>query len=1055
MEVIHEISDSLNELVAAVPMAQEVSLLCFFILGFVLFRTEAMKTFLGRKPEKVAPGAVHTTYSVKQLKSMLAEGHYEQVIDTWPLLENFTSEALSAVVTALLVLERADDVGLFMAKAAVNLPHLRASFHETIEAMISPIGQVPQQRIAAALEDVFKQSSDALDSKATLTLLVGFARINDAQHVDEMLKHLSDKGEPASSDTLAAVVQGFLSCKNLDAALSHLQKVLELTGSSAPQELILAAARTAVECAAGEGSADGVSAVHDLLTILESFPCTPVEALTLIMMSAMRQSSCDSVLAQRAEARLRVVQAEEKLSMSTYETLIRANIHGNDCQKCIDLFNEMVEAYPETSEAVLLSLSSACVSPMNHTLAKHIYSWARQRKMGTSLLFSAVVKVLAISQQPQQICMLCEEALADKLELDSGLSGQLVRFASQAGRLDLAYKLLENCPMEGQDEASFLSLLHCCKQEGQVDMAVKLLRWAREVHKKSVIETTLGNALLDVCVAAGKQDAALEIFNQMRYGNSLDAGSYNILLKLYVGQKGLSEEAKSLMQEMANAGFGQTSSAYNAVLSGHVNQGDFAAVWRTVETMERSNINVDAQTLIIIFKGYKIQRNVMDGPNFDRALALLSRHSIKVDEVLIGAILEAGVSLRDFKRLNNVLNMFKRFGWDMPKRCTANTYSALIKAYGSTNQIGKAVQLWEQIRSDKALLPSEQMFAQMIDVLVTSGRLDDALQLFQEMRSMHAGRLHSQGFAVAFAMVIKGFAQQKECERALQCYEEMKELGVQVGIVVLNTLIDACCRVADMNGAAGLFRDMANFDVTADLITYSTMIKGFCVQGDLDRALELFGEMRRKGIKPDAIVFNSLLDGCARKEMPSLCEQVMNDMVQAGIPPSNYSASILIKLYGRIADLDAAFRVLDELPEKYGFCPNPAVYTTLMSSCTWNGRIDLAMELRLRMRKAGQQADEKTYSTLLRGAMRSGSQDYVATLLSEALEQGASCKRRLLDDEVVQSGLQLLMKRKAWTTHGGDTLLTKFWAAGYQVQAPSSGSHEAKGSYNRRRVLQK
>jgi len=669
--------------------------------------------------------------------------------------------------------------------------------------------------------------------------------------------------------------------------------------------------------------------------------------------------------------------------------------------------------------------------------------------MATSLLFSAVVKVLAISQQPQQICSLCEEALADKLELDSGLSGQLVRFASQAGRLDLACKFFETCPTEGQDEATFLSLIHCCKQEADVEMAVKLLERMKEVHSKIVIETSLGNALLDACAAAGKQEAARHIFNHMRDCNRLDAGSYNILLNICVGQGG-SAEAEVLTQEMAKAGFSQTTSTHNAILSGQVNQGDFAEAWRTVETMERVNVNIDAQTVGIIFKGYKNQRNSMDGPHFDRALALLGRHSIKVDEALIGAILEAAVSLRDFKRLNNVLSMFARCGWDMPKRCTANTYSALIKAYGSTNQIGKAIKLWEQITNDKALVPSEQMFAQMIDVLVSSGRLNDGLQLFQEMRAVHSGRLQSQGFAVAFAMIIKGFAQHKECERALQYYEEMKELGVQVGIVVLNTLIDACSRVGDMNGAASLFGDMANFDVAPDLITYSTMIKGYSVQGDLDRSLELFGEMRRKGIKPDAIVFNSLLDGCARKQMPSLCEQVMNDMVQAGIPPSNYSASILIKLYGRIADLDAAFRVLDELPEKYGFSPNPAVYTTLMSSCTWNGRIDLAMELRLRMRKAGQQADEKTYSTLLRGAMRSGSQNHVATLLSEALDQGASSKRRLLDDEMLQSGLQLLMRRKAWTTHGGDTLLKKCWAAGYQVQAPSSEPHEAKGNTRRR-----
>merc|ERR1719207_239857 len=168
-------------------------------------------------------------------------------------------------------------------------------------------------------------------------------------------------------------------------------------------------------------------------------------------------------------------------------------------------------------------------------------------------------------------------------------------------------------------------------------------------------------------------------------------------------------------------------------------------------------------------------------------------------------------------------------------------------------------------------------------------------------------------------MIIRGFAQRKNCTQALRCYEEMKANGTKVSLVVLNTLIDACSRVGDMDNAARLFQEMLDIQCVPDLITYSTLSKGYCVNGDLDQALQLFSLMRKKGIRPDAIVFNSLLDGCSKKQMPSLCEQVIRDMEEAGVVPSNYSASILIKLYGRCKDLDAAFRVVDEMPKKYGF----------------------------------------------------------------------------------------------------------------------------------------
>merc|ERR1719388_441997 len=168
-------------------------------------------------------------------------------------------------------------------------------------------------------------------------------------------------------------------------------------------------------------------------------------------------------------------------------------------------------------------------------------------------------------------------------------------------------------------------------------------------------------------------------------------------------------------------------------------------------------------------------------------------------------------------------------------------------------------------------------------------------------------------------MVIRGFTQRKEAQRALTLYQEMKTNGIKVSVVVFNTLIDACCRVSDMEGAAKIFSDMVAAQSTPDLITYSTLIKGYCLCGDMDQGMQLFMLMRKKGIQPDAVVFNSLLDGCAKRQMRTLCEQVLNDMLEAGVSPSNHSVSILVKLYGRCHDLEAAFRAVNEIPRDHGF----------------------------------------------------------------------------------------------------------------------------------------
>merc|ERR1719335_76331 len=112
-------------------------------------------------------------------------------------------------------------------------------------------------------------------------------------------------------------------------------------------------------------------------------------------------------------------------------------------------------------------------------------------------------------------------------------------------------------------------------------------------------------------------------------------------------------------------------------------------------------------------------------------------------------------------------------------------------------------------------------------------------------------------------------------------------------------------------------------NVEPDLITFSTLIKGHCAAGDIEQGLRLLSLMQRRGIKPDAILFNSILDGCAHKQMRTLTEQVLRDMEAAGVAPSNFTLSILVKVYSR-----------------------------LMSACIANGETARALEVYSRMTRA-------------------------------------------------------------------------------------------------------
>merc|ERR1719217_693473 len=164
---------------------------------------------------------------------------------------------------------------------------------------------------------------------------------------------------------------------------------------------------------------------------------------------------------------------------------------------------------------------------------------------------------------------------------------------------------------------------------------------------------------------------------------------------------------------------------------------------------------------------------------------------------------------------------------------------------------------------------------------------------------------------------------------------------------------------------------MREASVMPDIITYSTIIKGHCLEGNIDKALAVLKDMRAdKNMEPDEITYNSFLDGCAKQHRVDEALEALEEMQAAGIRPSNFTLSILVKLLGRVRRLNQAFAIMEDLSKRYGFKPNIQVYTCLMQACIQNRKLDRALALHDTMVAAGCNPDEKMYTGLVRGCLQ-------------------------------------------------------------------------------------
>jgi len=247
----------------------------------------------------------------------------------------------------------------------------------------------------------------------------------------------------------------------------------------------------------------------------------------------------------------------------------------------------------------------------------------------------------------------------------------------------------------------------------------------------------------------------------------------------------------------------------------------------------------------------------------------------------------------------------------------AHTYGSLIRGHGFIHDVPGVWATWREMRG-RHIVPTSITLGCMVEALVTNGDPDAGYELIRDMQADQ--QCHSTVNAVIYCSVLKGFAHQKRMEVVWSVYQEMLEKRLDFSIVTFNALVDACARCGHMHRVPTLLHDMQQQGIEPNVITYSTILKGHCQAGDVELGFEVLDRMKRETqLKPDEIMYNSLLDGCARGNLYDRGMDLLAEMEQAGVRPSNFTLSILVKLAAVQESLTLHLSLQIPLPSGTGF----------------------------------------------------------------------------------------------------------------------------------------
>ncbi|XP_068668343.1 pentatricopeptide repeat-containing protein At1g11900-like [Aristolochia californica] len=161
--------------------------------------------------------------------------------------------------------------------------------------------------------------------------------------------------------------------------------------------------------------------------------------------------------------------------------------------------------------------------------------------------------------------------------------------------------------------------------------------------------------------------------------------------------------------------------------------------------------------------------------------------------------------------------------------------------------------------------------------------------------------------------IILGFAKAGQADKALQIFEDMKNLKCKPDVVTYNTVLAVLGKMKRVNQMLQKFDSMVLAGHAADVVTYNTLINSLQKVGRLGLCLNLMREMLEKGIEPDLRTYTALIEGFGRLGNVEEALKVFTEMKRRKIRPSIYVYRGLISNLKKVGKLELAKSMLEEM----------------------------------------------------------------------------------------------------------------------------------------------
>ncbi|CAA0828383.1 Pentatricopeptide repeat-containing protein [Striga hermonthica] len=244
-----------------------------------------------------------------------------------------------------------------------------------------------------------------------------------------------------------------------------------------------------------------------------------------------------------------------------------------------------------------------------------------------------------------------------------------------------------------------------------------------------------------------------------------------------------------------------------------------------------------------------------------------------------------------------------------------------------SNKIRSALALYRSMLFSD-LLPNSHACNSLVYCLLRNERLDDALNVFDFMKSRDIATGHT------YSLILKAVARFRDSDAALRIFEEAeqnKKAMKCLDTVVYNTLISIFGKADEWARVERIWRSLQENGPKGTAVTYRILICTFVRCGQNELALDAYHEMIKNGLGPHEDAMQAIIGACAREGKWDLALNVFRNMMDSKLKPSLITCNALLNSLGKASQVKLAFEIYN-LMKSLGYLPDAYTWNSLIGA---------------------------------------------------------------------------------------------------------------------------